>query len=340
MQSPSRSRLNPQGGFTLIEMLVSMAVLTLMIVLVSQLTSQANITINTSSRQMDAASDAGAALDRLGANLAGIVSAQGIAPVVYKNTPSAPSGENSGTLNDGIAFICNARPRNRSSVQTSPNNFIRMAMMGYRVRAFPDDLLGGTKVPKLSWGDGTVSFSTATGSVQNAQYAKSGLQNAIITVAGDLTDGTDNMIKPEVLGQGIFRFELCFLLDDGTVASAPPRDNNFSATPFTGDCYAVALSRDTSADPNKRYVKAIIAGIAVLDAKTRQLVGANGADLYKLADLLPDPAANNQTPLQAWEFLGTSGNATNLRNKLAAYPKPVLQNLRLYQRYYYLTAAL
>ncbi len=328
----------------MVELLVSITVLTLLIVLVSQITSQANKAISGAGRQMDTASDAGVALDRLGANLSGLTVAQGIAPVVYKNTPDSPSGK-SGAFNDGIAFMCNSRTRERSVVQTSPNNFIRMAMVGYRVQSFPDDLLGGTNVPKLSWGDGTISYSKSdgTGNIQPVgNAASSNLQNAMLAVAGDLGDGGSSMIQPEALGQGIFRFELCFLLDDGTVVEKPPRDLNFPAASYpvlTGNSYAVAVTRETSADVNKRYAKAIIVGMAALDAKTRQLVGTNGADVYKLADDLPDPSATNQTPLQAWDFTSNTPAANSLRTKLSApnYPPPILQNLRIYQRYYYIS---
>jgi len=331
---------NTPKGFTLVELLVAMTLLVLLIALVAQITSHVDSTITTTTKQIDITSQAGTALDRVGSNLGSMITARGVAPVVYKNTPDA--GGNSGINNDGIAFVSNARPRSRSSVSTVPANFIRLAMIGYRVSARGDTALNNTSVPMLDWGDGTISFSTSTGLVQDASQAKSSLPTAIAAAGGDLSSGSQTMINFQAISAGIIRFELCFLLDDGTVVSTPPRDINFPAATFptlTGNSYAVALSSLVSADANKRYVKAVIVGMAGLDSQTRQLVGTAGSDLYKLAEDLPDPVSTNQTPLQAWDFTSDTTAAKALRSKLGSYPRPVVQNLRLYQRYFYTTSA-
>ena len=324
-------------AFTLVEVMVSMTVLVLLIVLIAQILSQASATITRSTKQMDVASQAGTALDRIGSTLGSIKIAQGVVPVVYKNTPNE-TGKKSGITNDGFAFLSNGRTRNRASV-TAP--FIRMSMMGYRVTSEKESLMNNAEVPMLSWGDGTISFSTASGNVQTSSQAKSSLMTAIQTVAKDLETGNQNMVNFQTLGSGIFRFEVCFLLDDGTVVSTPPRDVNFPAATnptLTGDAYAVAVSSETSADVNKRYVKAFIVGLAGLDLRSRELVGTNGVNLYKLSEDFPDPATINQTPLQAWDFTSDTTAAKALRSKISNYPPPILQNLRVYQRYFYLNS--
>ena len=118
------------------------------------------------------------------------------------------------------------------------------------------------------------------------------------------------------------------------MVSVPPSDLNFPSQ--AGHTNALALTKSTSADTNKRYVKALIVAIAGLDSKTQGLLSA--AQLTSLANVLPNPT-NGQTPLQAWDF--TSPGATDLRTKLAApnFPPPILNSLRVYQRYYYLQNA-
>ena len=338
------------GAFTLTELLVSMGILVLLVALISAMFNQTNLAVRAATKQLDVSGQARMALDRIGTNLNNMVVAQGIAPVVLKDSGDATSG----TLNDGLAFITNSRPRSRSSVQEatpSPSpSFIRMAMMAYRVLPLSESAFLSSPIPNptpspvpmLNWGDGTVSWSTAsTLAVQNAQYAKSSLPTVISGAATDLaTLGSSfptpvpKMLQFGGIAANIFRFEICFLQDDGTIVATPPRDKNFAA--ITGNTYPVALSKITSADPNQRYVKAFIIGLAGLDTQTRRLVGTNGDRLKNLADALPNPAATNQTPLQAWDFTSNSTAATTLRNALQAnYPLPVINFLRLYQRYFY-----
>lgn len=327
-----------------------MAVLILLVAVISAIFNQTNLAIRTSSKQLDVSGQARIALDRLGSSINNMVVAQGIAPVVLKDSGDSTSG----ALNDGLALLTNSRPRSRtSSVQESPTSFIRMAVMGFRILPLSDSAFLSSPIPNptpspvpmLNWGDGTISWSTASQlKVQDALLAKSSLPTAITAAATDLANlglpspaPTPAMLQFQGIAANIIRFEICFLQDDGTIVSTPPRDKNL--TGITGNTYPVALSKATSADINQRYVKAFIVGLAGLDTQTRRLVGNNGDKLKNLADSLPNPAATNQTPLQAWDYTSNSAAATALRNALLPpnYPLPVVNSLRLYQRYFYVS---
>ena len=341
----NRSSRRPRSqtrAFTLVELLVSISVLVLLVGMVSQMMSMTGRIINASGKQLDLEAQSRIVLDRIGNNISNMVMAQGVAPIVIKNTMDLPSG----TSNDGFALLTNARPRDRSPTVATKD--IRMAIMGFRVNYTADALLGGKSSPELNWGDGTITWPT-----QNAIQVKSDLVNATTAVVKDLqtAGGTQQMIHLQPIGPGIFRFEICFLLDDGTVVLDPPRDSNY-AVPLPGatgtNTFAVAISKATSSDANKRFVKAFIVGIAGLDSKT--LAQLTEDQRKALPDTLSDPVqnaapstglpnGNYQTPLQAWDFTSSAQNAKNLSDKLKnnSIPvTPVLNSLRLYQRYYYI----
>jgi hypothetical protein len=310
-----------------------MSVLVVIIAIVSQIMGMTGQVINAAKKQLDLETQSRIILDRIGKDLSNMVVTPGVAPLVINNTGDSASGSN----NDGLAVITNGRPRDRSSLTDSAVSVaykdIRMAVMGYRVISTPDPRSPQGNVPALNWGDGTITWP-ANGMVRDDIQAKSDLGKAMTAAAADLSTAGTSMLAFQPMGQGIFRLEIGYLLDDGTVVSAPPRDVNFPSQ--AGNTYAVALSKSSSTDSNKRFVKALIVAIAGIDSKTEGLL--NAAQLTSLANVLPNPT-NGQTPLQAWDF--TSPAATELRAKLSApnFPPPVLSSLRVYQRYYYLQNA-
>ena len=327
-------RIKPRArAFTILELLVAMSVLVVIIAIMSQVMAMTGQAINAAKKQLDLETQSRIILDRIGRDLSNMVVTPGVTPLVINNTGDSASGSN----NDGLAVITIGRPRDRSSLTDSAvsvlSSDVRMAVMGYRVISAPDPRSPQGNVPTVNRGDGTITWP-ANGIVRDDIQAKSDLGKAMTAAAADLSTAGTSMLAFEPMGQGIFRLEICYLLDDGTVVSTPPRDVNFPSQ--AGNTYALALSKATSADSDKRFVKALIVAIAGIDSKTEGLL--NAAQLTSLANVLPNPA-NGQTPLQAWDF--TSPEATDLLSKLAApnFPHPVLSSLRAYQRYYYLQNA-
>ena len=181
-------------AFTLVEILISVSVLALLVALTGQILSRTNAAVQVASKQLDIASQARTVLDQIGSNIANMMVAQGIAPIVVKDTGDTTSG----SLNDGLAVITNGRPRSRSSVSNGPPSFVRMAAMGFRVISLQDNLLNNASVPMLNWGDGTISWSTAGGAIQNATDAKSDMTTAISVASTDLSTGSQKMLNFQI----------------------------------------------------------------------------------------------------------------------------------------------
>ncbi len=352
-----RSFSTDPRGFTLLEMMVATSVLALLLVLFAQITNRTVDATQLANRQMDAAAQARIALGRLASNFNAMLCADGIAPIVYKDTGDAKGG----AKNDALAFLTNARPRTRSTVATDE---LRAAVVGYRVRSMTDLLLR-KDVPMLNWGDGTLTWSKKSGT-----NVETDLIATLQAAAVDLKNGSQNGVNFQALGQGLIRFEISFLLDNGSIVTKPPRDIRFSKDPVIGadpKMYAVALRRSVSegqlgldsTDEKQgnanytapvatdqttwRYVKAFIVGVAGLSTEVRQLIPG---DLAKLADALPNPSlstaasGSKATPLEAWNFTSDAPNnaaaSKALRSTLSTgFPPPVMRSLFTYQRYYY-----
>lgn len=111
----------------------------------------------------------------------------------------------------------------------------------------------------------------------------------------------------EVIADEVFRIELAFLMDDGTIKAD-----------------AVTFRSETG--PN---VKAVIVGIATLDMETRKMMSGNIEDL---GEELPD-AQNDRDIMSLW---GPLRNDSAFLSGDSSFPTIVRANVRFYQRYFYL----
>jgi hypothetical protein len=309
------------NAFTMVEMLVSMAVLIMIMVLFVQILNHTLATTQTATKHMDIASQSRVVFNRLGADLAGMPAGNSATLVVVKDVGGNPAGS------DALVFVTRGRTRLRGDVT---NNAIRLGVRAYRVEAFADPALDSQPAPMLAWGDGTVTWNApSSGTLQVSSDIAGALAAALADVIRQPATAAGNMVQFQPLADGIFRFEVCFLLSDGTLVSAPPTSVTFASL-ASSNVYPLALSPEDSADPNRLYVKALVVGVVGLDAAGRRLAGVNGSLLPQLAGVFPDPSAS-QTPLQVWDI------NTTLRASLAPpnYPPPVLRGIRAYQSYYY-----
>lgn len=354
-----------RGGFTLVEVLVSMAVLVLIIGMLAQVVGNATTTIQRSNKSMDSNQSAAVALDRIGDSIAGMVKSGEATLVAIKN----PSG------NDGLAMITNGRVRSRTgAANVSVDSFtnIRQGARGFCVINAPNpDLLlpsGGGNYPStamLHWGDATISWNAPdTTNVQSNPTA------ALWQAATDVQSQASNMLQFSPLSRSIFRFEIAFLLSDGTVVSgstggtnlaligaytstgvaqAPlPRNRYFIrneafANPpksFDAPMYPLALDpADSDAAPTANsggenvFVRAVIVGIATLDPNSLRILSDAQRTQLARTDTL-GKVENNAMPIDKWDISsGTSTTYTTLRG--SAFPPTVLQNIRFTQRSFY-----
>ena len=326
-----------------------MTVLVLIVLLLAQVVQATNTSIQRTTNGMDNNQLSTVALDRLGNGLAGMIaSGQGTLIAVKSMSGS-----------DGLVMLTNNRVRSRTdgtNINASSFSDIRLGARGYCVINTADPDLrssSGTgsfpSVPMLNWGDGTVTWSA-----QSAAAVQGDPLQALFEAASDLTTQMNNapasgaMLQFTPLSRGIFRFEICFLLSNGSLLSTTtPPLNKHLITGGTGPtapttfpnpdlplAFKAADSNDTTnAGPNGQplYVRAIVVGIASLDVATQKtLQPAQWAQLANVTTL--GKTTDGQTPLQAWDI---SSSAEPTYQNLKAFPPPVLQNIRFTQRYYY-----
>jgi len=306
---PTRSTIHV--AFTLVEVIVSMAVFTLLIVLVAQLTNSASLTITGSRKHMDADSQAQAIFDRMAADIGHMVKRSDVDCIVKGFYADAPTDPATMPGNDSIFFFSEVPGYYSPSV--SGSNRSSFTLVGYRASISSTPAYALERLSSaLSWeplaGTESITFLTyAPGQTTPINGSSIGSRwSTVGTRANNYTDGVS--ADYQAIGDQVFRYEYCYLLKDGT----------FSNTPF--------IAPHTSAQ-GLQDVSAIVVAIAILDNSSRKIT----ANLSQLSAALPD--ANPPTLMaEAWK------NAINNANfaSTAGIPQSAAGQIRIYQRFFYL----
>lgn len=327
LANTSRS-LRCSSAFTLVELLVSVAIVALLLVLFLQLLSGTTATLTRSNKQLDSSSLARIALDRFDNDWSGAILKNGTTALYYS---SSGTGGNS-----AIAFVTTSRARGPTSSSGGWTTDTRSAYVGYKITPFSQSVPGSSttqSIESLGRADGRFTFSTqsiASGAAYNL-WDLFGTGNTRIpwdlsTVppsSGARTD--ERCMNWQVLVNGVFRLHISFVLDDGSIVQTPPAYRNFFVNGNSSSpCTAIAFSQSTSADPNSRYVKGLIVGIAVLDEKTRNLAYVSDNNFVAtISGQILRPTQTGETPGSIWNAHLSSVTFS-----------PARQNLRFHQRFY------
>ena len=133
----------------------------------------------------------------------------------------------------------------------------------------------------------------------------------------EASNATTPWSDSDVIGPQVFRFEYYYLLKNGS----------FSGIPW--------ISPIHSSVSGMQDVSAIVVNIAVIDPKSKVLLGSTeaqiNAQIATLAASLSD-YATNMVPGQ----LRT--NWQNTLNANTTLPRPAISGIRLYERFFYLSA--
>jgi len=367
----SRSRLS----FTLVEMLVAIAVLSLLLLVIFSIVGSSLTLSDSTSRKADTSIEARQILDRIGADIDGML----IRPDVdqfYTNGPASSFENDKMFFYSQQTGFFNSDPAGMNGI--SPTNQSPVSLIGYRIstndtpsphppvlerlaRGLTADLgvdpidqsedpldPNGTTAPLvyLTFPARTSTATSTTASATNFPAAPAG---AITSVWGGTTEkatyhigatytsptkgdvGTsagnfDDGVSPyyDAIGPDVFRFEICFLLQNGTYSLYPGYTNSapvYSSTSSFGLTNTVA----------------IVVAIAILDAKSRKLVPA--ASWNKLIAALPNPPATAAGVVAANSLMDTTWNAALNGSTFASsagIPALAASHIRVYQRYYYL----
>ncbi|XHR27406.1 MAG: hypothetical protein ACFUZC_15845 [Chthoniobacteraceae bacterium] len=162
-------------------------------------------------------------------------------------------------------------------------------------------------------GFGGIRYVTLVGYRINNNAMERGAQGTAWTDALPFVTGTAPAIADadyQSLSEDVFRMELCWQL------------KSTSETPGV----IVATKPTKTSD-----IAAVVVTIAVLDKVTRAKVGT--AAVESVAGVLAEAASatDGTTPLQTWTTYVQSAAFANKANT----PLSIIQNLRIYQRYYY-----
>jgi len=334
---PYRRLTFQPGGFTLIEVLVATALFLLVAVVVTQIVnSTARLTKLTSSK-LDVDAEARQALDRMRFDLHRAL----LKPELPDRIEKEPG-------NDRLVFYTRTDgyegDRGVAAVAYEVENFtLRRGVDGFfwmNNNSDPQLPFAGISRPA----DKTAFIEDRTGEAPNAATFPN-------------VDSSDDE-KFEALSPGVFRFEYCFLLRDGSLSTLPimtpggvthnlaattsPTASSDSSAGYTASSrwYRPANGVNASrtfvctggAAQNARWrrlgwndVKALVVGIAVIDPALRQSFAVSNDQLSALAAAFPD-AENGKDLLEAWADWRTVVEASDL-------PPPLIQSIRVHQRY-------
>jgi len=358
-------------AFTLVEMLVSVAVLAILVLLISRLFNSATATATMSRSHIDADEAARKVFDRMGSDLAAMVRRSDVNYIFYKQ-PSAGSGQPG---NDSMFFYSEA-PGYLSSSATSAmvttGSAGTVALVGYRINQFNQYYSGVPVMERLgenlTWG----GAPDTTGTFPGGMVFLTTPVSAISTLAGNwvytlglppynanVAGNQEDTSHYQVLSDMVFRMEFCFLLKSGTYAlsgtSVVTGTTGYSNAPtaipaaapqqyvtsnyFTGSSLPDLAGNVYGFPPD---LGGIVVTIAILDNTTRKLVpsGSLAALAAAFSDSLSGNTtagsvqANPQLTAQAWENqLLQNGFAQTVN-----IPQAALQQVRVYERTFYLDA--
>ena len=333
------------GGFTLVELAVSVGVLVVIVFLATQLVKSAATVTTLGHKQIDADSQARQLLDGMAIDLAQMVKRSDL-DLFAKGTaaPNSVGGAMDGTdgnpRNDRIAFFSAVPGYYPPTGSQSP-----VSLVAYRVNSNSasssynklERLGKGLLWNAVSSADKSVVFMPLT--IGPSIAVPLGTWPAAVSTSTSDPDG-----NYEVIGPQVFRFEYYYLLKGQT---DPTTSTTYSSI-LTGipwdtriaSCCSTAASTLCchTAPQGMRDVAAIVAAIAVIDPKSRVLV--SDAQLATLSSALIDygasaapgcPSPNWQAPgelLRQWRCVLDSTNGL---------PKPAISGIRLYERYFYLS---
>ncbi len=289
-------------GFTLLEILSAVAVLTLMLVLVNQLTLSAMAVMSLSGRHIDSDTEARLIFNRMAVDFSRMLKRTDIDYSSFKQPLNLQTG------NDRCAFYSETSGYFSGTSQPAGSGRGDVSLVAYRIANDPT-----TGTPGLHrMGKGLGWEPDPSGSAwSNVAFLPVTFNDRWPNL---FTSDTD--YRP--IGEQVFRIEYTYLLKSTATQAA-----RTSITPWDTTAH-------TSANGFKD-VAALVVTIAVLDNSIRILV-KNFSDLTQA---FPD-AKDGADTSSAWNAVVNSATFSTIAN----VSKPSAAGVRIYQRYFYLDSPL
>ena len=292
------SALRAQRAFTLMELLISIAIITLLIFMVAQVLSSATGVTRTGSKHIDTDTEARTVFDRMAADFRQMLKRTDVdyylkGPVNYTGHGNGhaygrrvPTGQQG---SDQIAFFSQVLAYTGSASQGTGSP---LSLVAYRVNG----LSGGASYLQLERMGKRLIWNSPpqSGNSPNRPIPMFFLPATMTAVVPDAVNSSgDTLSVYEVIGPNVFRFEYYYLLKTGLVTDIPWNRDSSANWPVHTSTAGIGLGD----------VQAIGVTIAVVDPAGRALI--NAASPNSLFDLGSDMADFKTAPGR-----GVGGNRT------------------------------
>jgi prepilin-type N-terminal cleavage/methylation domain-containing protein len=337
-----RSRLWRDSGFTLVEMLISIALLVLVVLVVTGLVNSASTLIATGSKHISADTQARTVFDRMAVDFGKMLKRMDVDYYLKQDCPSCYPGHSYGhgqgkgqkgqSSNDQIVFFSQVPGFYPQSTQQSS-----LSLVAYRVNSVPTSA-NYNKLQRMGVGLLWNGVSNPT------NYRQSGYTCPVFFLApnyfvtGTATAsgsgyylgqnwawpnavGTADDPSYETIGPGVFRFEYYYLLKNGSLSENPFIDTTVRAVNGLSD------------------VEAIVASIAVIDPQSRSLLVNGDPTEQNILDLAAQMydfhTQNTHSPPLKGNDLETQWNSVITADvSSGAMPRAAISAIRIYTRYF------
>lgn len=350
------------AAFTLVELMIVMAILTMLALTVTKMVSVTAETITHAEKRIDADAQARIIFDRMAHDFQGMT-----------QRPEVNFLIDSKAGNDALYFFSEATGHfaEKDPFGTSSAARNALSLVGYRVS---DVLSNNTRFELERLGRGLHWFDyapTPTGNSTATCFLPSTIAVNFSNVLSDPYNNSSNVgpSNPtsvpqwDVLGDQVVRLECCLLLKDGTLSTIPVTKPTATATmtkPFTTAALAPTVNEDANAgysigsrwyDQTHRVayicknptagqaiwsplgvqdLSAVIVAIAVIDGRSR--IVADKTALAKIASVLADfDPANPSLMSIVWQNTVTQPGFA----KQVGLPASAAAGVRVYQRYFF-----
>jgi prepilin-type N-terminal cleavage/methylation domain-containing protein len=312
---------NAGDAFTLVEMLVSVAVLTVLVLIVTKMVDSATIITNTSGRHMDTDSQARTVLDRLAVDFGRMLRRSDVDYFIKQPDAtkypgkSGEHGHKKGTkgndASDQIAFYSEVPGYYPSSGSQSP-----ISLVAYRVNATSYKLERMGK--GLLWNG--VTTGTAPKGTRPLLFLPQTIAGTLPWSGATVNDGSNDSKDDdyETIGPQVFRFEYYYLLKNGDLTDTPW---DTTATP-----------PHTKVDGLKD-IEAIVVAIAVVDSRSRSVL--TDQDIADLATQMNDfKTQNGNGPVKTGVLEEQWQKVITDNVKTGEIPPAAVQAIRIYSHYF------
>lgn len=341
---PRRAR---GGAFTLVELLVSVTILTVLTVMTAQMVGSAARVTNASRQRMEADSQARTVLDRIGSDLARMLKRPDVDCLFAKRD----GGSDTVGANDAFYFLSEAPAYFDASPDANAKS--TASLIGYRINSkFQLERLG----KGLTW-DGAPPLPASSGPapvpggpVHLTYPTGSATANPASTLDGRWPASIDgpattyneaNEPDAHVLADGVFRLEICFLLTDGKFSVYPVTfPNGLTHNPKTSSDVPPAVPPTANDDSTKGYAigsrwfdntarRAYVCKTAKVGAAVWESAGVRDVAAVVVALGVLDPASRRVAPVKTGtDANGNSYTYPDLTLLLSALPDPKETALR------------